>query len=114
MNGEEAVLQLSSASPSLSALPQNGPSPSSRTASDESEEEGGHFDLVFGSFISLVSFAQDLIYFKGLVVGFLLGLLVCYWIWERSAKNLPRRRFLGFLIGIVANVTLATIHVMKR
>lgn len=46
-------------------------------------------------------------------MGFLFGFIVCYWLWERTTKHLTRRRYVGFLIGVLSNVIIATIHVMK-
>jgi len=47
-------------------------------------------------------------------MGFLLGLLVIYWVWERTSKHLTRRRVVGLIVGLCANMIMATLHIMHR
>mmetsp|Transcript_8601 Transcript_8601/g.20316 ORF Transcript_8601/g.20316 Transcript_8601/m.20316 type:complete len:274 (+) Transcript_8601:264-1085(+) len=49
--------------------------------------------------------------FLGLVMGFVFGIIMLFWIWERG---IPRRQKLGILCGIGCNLTMGMIRLQTR
>uniref|UniRef100_A0A7S0F1F3 Ubiquitin-like domain-containing protein n=1 Tax=Hanusia phi TaxID=3032 RepID=A0A7S0F1F3_9CRYP len=47
----------------------------------------------------------------GLVMGFIFGIIMLFWIWERG---IPRRQKLGILCGIGCNLTMGMIRLQAR
>lgn len=47
----------------------------------------------------------------GLVMGFVFGIIMLFWIWERG---IPRRQKLGILCGIACNLTMGMIRLQAR
>lgn len=47
----------------------------------------------------------------GLVMGFVFGVIMLFWIWERG---IPRRQKLGILCGIACNLTMGMVRLQAR